>query len=140
VSKITFTKTPDDMDKIVSREALQTEYGGSDPWQYEYVEPVPGENDRMKDDETRNRIQLEHDELAREFTVRTARWTNEEAGTAKAEEASAARNELAARLYEKYWELDPYIRARTYYDRVGAVDAKGAVNYAFIGRVGNGKA
>jgi len=34
-------------------------------------------------------------------------------------ESAKKRNELAIKLRDDYWNLDPYLRARSFYDRVG---------------------
>lgn len=83
----------------------------------------------MQEDEKRTQIQEERDDLARQFDQTTIEWM---ALDPKSEEAKAKANtrlELAKRLRENYWKIDPYIRARTYYHRAGVVGAAGEVNF-----------
>ena len=39
------------------------------------------------------------------------------------------RNELAIQLRDDYWRLDPYIRARSYYDRCGLINPGGKLQF-----------
>jgi len=37
------------------------------------------------------------------------------------------REQLASQLLDSYWQVDPYIRARSFYDRIGVLQAQGKV-------------
>ena len=39
------------------------------------------------------------------------------------------RDEIAAKLRKNYWQLDPYIRARAFYDRTGMIKPGGSIEY-----------
>ncbi|KAI3318854.1 CRAL/TRIO domain-containing protein [Xylariaceae sp. AK1471] len=117
-SKINFTRKSADLLRFISEENLQTSYGGKDSWEYEYIEPVPGENKRFDEVEKKAEIQGERDELVREFELQTVEWASKESD---AKDKASRRNELADQLSGNYWKLDPYIRARTYFHRVGMV-------------------
>jgi hypothetical protein len=43
------------------------------------------------------------------------------------------RESIAAQLRNDYWVLDPYLRARSFYDRVGIIKPGGAVDYYATG-------
>lgn len=62
------------------------------------------------------------------FEEATKRWI---AG----EDASADRDAIANELNENYWKLDPYIRARTLYDRIGAIGERGGFVYPKVEEV-----
>ncbi|KAI1823760.1 CRAL-TRIO domain-containing protein [Xylaria intraflava] len=113
-SKIHFTKKPADLLPFVAAENLQTRYGGEDPWEYAYVEPVAGENARLDDIETRARIEREREGIVREFELETLAWATGRGDAAR-------RSDVALRLRENYRRLDPYVRARTLYHRMGLV-------------------
>jgi hypothetical protein len=39
------------------------------------------------------------------------------------------RDTLAEQLRSNYWKLDPYVRARTLYDRIGLIEESGKLNF-----------
>lgn len=99
------------------------ELEGDEQFEWTYVEPVPGENDIMKDTATRDKIQEEREGMVRRFEESTRKWVAGEDG------AGAERDAIASEMNENYWSLDPYVRARTVYDRVGAIGPKGGFVY-----------
>ncbi|KAI0863421.1 CRAL/TRIO domain-containing protein [Xylaria cubensis] len=118
-SKINFTRKPADLLQFISEENLHTSFGGKDTWEYEYIEPVKGENAKLEEAEKRTPIQQERNELIGEFELETAEWACLAADSATGKEKALRRTELVQQLSENYWKLDPYIRARTYYHRLG---------------------
>ncbi|KAI1309566.1 CRAL/TRIO domain-containing protein [Xylaria venustula] len=120
-SKINFTRKSSDLLKFISQENLQTSYGGKDTWEYEYVEPVEGENARLYESEKKAEIQNERNELIGDFELRTVEWVSSEAESSAEKEKESLRTEAADHLTKNYWKLDPYIRARTYFHRLGMV-------------------
>lgn len=127
-SKIHFTRTPSDLEKFIPRSQIVKELEGDEEYEYKYVEPVPGENDIMKDIDARDSIQAERDLMVQRFEDATKRWI---AG----ENVGAERNQVAKELNENYWELDPYIRARTIYDRTGVIGERGGFVYPKVEEV-----
>jgi hypothetical protein len=121
-SKIHFTRSIADLEKFIPKSQIVKELEGEDPFEYKYVEPVPGENDIMKDTEARDKIVEDRDSFVLRFEDATKRWI---AG----EDTAAERNAVAKDLNENYWKLDPYIRARTFYDRTGAIGERGGFVY-----------
>lgn len=115
-----FTSTAADLAEFIDADKISKELGGDEDWEYHYIEPVEGENNLMKDTAARDQIQAARDELVKQFEAVTIEWIK----PTKSEEAQAIkakRTDLAAQLRENYWKLDPYIRARSLYDRVGMV-------------------
>lgn len=76
----------------------------------------------MKDTETRDRLLKERQAVADEFEAETLRWIKNPEGE-EGKKIKARREELAAQLRTGYWKLDPYVRARSLYDRTGALQA-----------------
>ncbi|KAH8151619.1 uncharacterized protein LAJ45_04241 [Morchella importuna] len=112
-SKIHFTKSVEDMEAYIPRSNILKELGGDDDWSYSYVEPVPGENDAMvKGAEVREVLLRKREGQVREFEQLTKKWVEGELN-------GGARARVAEELRRGYWELDPYLRARTVYDRTG---------------------
>jgi hypothetical protein len=115
-SKIHFARTFDDMTQFIDRDVLWKELGGPVDWEYKYLEPVPGEDDLLKDIETRERLLEARAKIVREYEDATWTWIY-----STSSEARNARHEVAKRLREDYVGLDPYLRARTVYDRVNYI-------------------
>ncbi|ETS75777.1 hypothetical protein PFICI_12721 [Pestalotiopsis fici W106-1] len=128
-SKINFTRRTGDLLKFIPEENLQTDYGGGDAWDYEYVEPEASEDERLKDIEKRDEIQKERDELIQAFEKETAQWASISTDDPSMSEKQSNRKDVADQIRQNYWKLDPYIRARTYHQRVGIVDKEGNVDF-----------
>ncbi|KAJ8125772.1 hypothetical protein O1611_g7868 [Lasiodiplodia mahajangana] len=118
-SKINFTRSSADLLRFISEENLQTCFGGNDAWEYEYVEPVEGENAKLDDEEKKAEIEREREKLIREFELETIEWASLPTDRSSGEEKPSRRIEIVDQLSENYWRLDPYIRARTYFHRIG---------------------
>ncbi|KAK4251301.1 CRAL-TRIO domain-containing protein [Corynascus novoguineensis] len=127
-SKINFTSSSADLARFIAPEDLQTCYGGKDSWEYRYIEPVEGENDRLESEKKAD-VEAERDELVRRFEKLSVEWAGLEGGSAEAKGKFEERRTLANQLSDGYWKLDPYIRARTYYDRAGVLSSTGVVDY-----------
>lgn len=101
--------------------------GGEHDWTYSYVEPSADENAPMQDTKTRDELVAARDEIVRQYEEATAAWvsgTAEDVAACKKERA-----ELAEKLRENYWKLDPHVRARTLYDRTGEMGKQGELNF-----------
>ncbi len=127
-SKVHFTNNVKDLEEFIARDKIPDEMDGTSGWAYEYIEPVPGENDRMKDTETRDKLIQEREALYEEFENKTVEWIHED-DAAKRTAIKSQRNVIAQKLREQYWRLDPYIRSRTLYDRIGVIKPDGKLNY-----------
>ena len=99
------------LDPVVSAKVHFTnnvkELEGEEDWHFKFDEPVPGENDRMKDTATRDRLLAERDVDVKRFEELTAQWL--EAGGSNgspevAAEVRVKRDEVAGRLRTGYWE------------------------------------
>lgn len=101
---------------------------GKSGWAYNYIEPVAGENDKMKDTQTRDKLTKEREGLYAEYESKTIEWLGE-ADPAKRTAINGQRTAIAQKLKEQYWQLDPYVRARTLYDRMGVIQPGGKLNY-----------
>lgn len=127
-SKVHFTNNVKDMEQFISRDQIIKELDGDEDWEYKYQEPEPGENDKMKDTATRDKLLAEREHLYKAFDEASARWflsTDDE----QAKAMRAKREDIATKLRENYWRLDPYIRARSLYDRTGMLQTGGIVDF-----------
>ena len=122
-SKVHFTKTVEELEAFVEKSHIIKELGGDDPWAYEYVEPRPGENEQMNDNATKERLTVERAGIVKEFEYVTQQWIKEPRAV------ELKRGALAERLRSGYWQLDPYIRARSLYDRIGVIHEGGKIQH-----------
>ncbi|KAK0101521.1 hypothetical protein ONS95_006688 [Cadophora gregata] len=139
-SKVQFTNNNDEMEQFVPKSQIIKELGGEEDWEYHYPEPLPGENDLMKDTATRDRLLQEREVLVNDYEKATLDWIN---GSRDMEAVKTRRHELANSLRDDYWRLDPYVRARSIYDRVGLIQKGGKLQFypskeAIATSLGNG--
>lgn len=126
-SKIKFTNNLQDVSKYIDLERVPKELGGPDPFEYEYPEPVAGENDAMKNVQRRDELEAERKRLAHEYEEAVTQWAMLPVGDAQAWDANRARrDEVAGKLRDNYWLLDPFVRARSLYDRLGLLPGSGS--------------
>ena len=125
-SKVHFTRNVEDLAEFVERSQIIKELGGDDPWTYQYVEPSAGENKLLSDGVTRQRLLDERATVVKDYEATTQKWIHD---PISADALQQRRSELSERLRTGYWELDPYLRARTLYDRTGVLREGGQVQY-----------
>lgn len=121
-AKVHFTNGVDDLQEFIPKSHIIKELGGEEDFEYRYVEPRPGENDALNDQAPRQElIQARNQEVA-EYEQKTFEWIH-------GQDTKAQRDEVAQRLRNNYWKLDPYIRARSLYDRTGMIAKDGKLNF-----------
>lgn len=126
--KVHFTSDVHDLEKFIPKSQIIKELDGDEDWEYRYVEPVPGENDTMKEEAPRKELEAERDAEVKEYQKRTFEWIAQGTGP-EADKIKETRNALARNLNQNYWKLDKYVRARTYYDRTGMISPDGKINF-----------
>jgi hypothetical protein len=127
--KVHFAKNIDELEKFVPRKQIPTELGGDEKWTYEFPEPVPGENDKMKDTATREVLEGERAEIVQKYETTVLEWVHEGEKGQGLEERRKERDTVAESLRQNYWKLDPYVRARTLYDRIGLLHDGGQLAF-----------
>ncbi|KAI2635584.1 phosphatidylinositol transfer protein CSR1 [Hypomontagnella submonticulosa] len=127
-AKVNFTNTLSDLEEFIATNRIPTELEGSSGYTYEYKEPIPGENAKMKDIETKEKLLREREELYEEYESKTVEWIGEP-DAAKRSILHSERDAVAKKLREQYWRLDPYLRSRSVYDRIGVILPGGKLNY-----------
>jgi len=125
-SKVHFTNSTEEIEEYVPKSQIIKELDGAEDWTYKYIEPVPGENDMMKDTETRDKLLLAREDIVKDYEKATLDWIHESGDAAAIKKK---RHELANSLKKDYWRLDPYIRARSFYDRSGMINAGGMLQF-----------
>ena len=125
-SKIHFTKHVEGLEEFVPKDHIPKELGGDDHFVYLYPEPVSGENDKMKDETTKNRLLEERVVNVKNFEAVTREWMK---GPTTDNKLVQERNNIVDQLRKSYWQLDPYVRARSQYDRNGMIQEGGEIEY-----------
>lgn len=130
-AKIHFTKNREDLEKFISPNQIMKELGGAEDWEYEYVEVKEGENNKMEDTATRDKLISERQELAKEIQAITIEWIRAsfKQETEAAATAKEKRDGLVEQLRKQYWVLDPYIRTRSLYDRLNIIKGDGKIEF-----------
>ncbi|OOQ84760.1 CRAL/TRIO domain protein [Penicillium brasilianum] len=124
-SKVHFINGAKDLEKLVPKSQILKEIGGEEDWDYEYIEPLPQENDRLKDTATRDLILGERKCLGDELFRVTVNWISQ----SDVESSLVRRDEVIKSLRENYWKLDPYVRARSILDRTGVIKEGGRIDF-----------
>jgi hypothetical protein len=125
-AKVHFTNNKNELQEFIEPGRILKELGGDEDWEYKYVEPIAGENDLMKDNEARENLLGAREKLVKEYEDATVQWI-QKSGDSK--DVSGKRDTLATQLRESYWKLDPYLRARSLYDRQGILQGIGATKW-----------
>ncbi|CZT18666.1 related to CRAL/TRIO domain protein [Ramularia collo-cygni] len=123
-SKVHFVSNVDDLQQFIPRDKIMKELGGDEDFVYSYQEPAEGSNedaDLAKTSE-RDSILAERTELVKSYESETVKWM-------QGEDLGEGRMRLAQRLAENYWKLDPYIRAKSLYDRQGVLGKNGELDF-----------
>ncbi|KYK56674.1 CRAL/TRIO domain protein [Drechmeria coniospora] len=127
-AKVHFTNNRAGLEKFIAANQIIKDLGGDEDWEFTYVEPREGENDAMMDTNTRDRLLKGRAELYKEFEAATQKWI-QAPDSQEGKEAAAERPKLAEKLRVDYWTLDPYVRSRSLYDRIGNILPGGGVNW-----------
>ncbi len=128
-NKVHFTNNAKEMEAFIPLKHIPKDLEGDEDWTYQYVEPSPGENAAMQDTATRDRLLAARAELYKEYEAATLEWIRAGDDAEKTAAVKARRNEIAERLRVDYWNVDPYLRARSYYDRIGVLLPGGKLDW-----------
>jgi len=127
--KVHFTNDMKELEEYIDENNIVKELGGPGQWEYRYQEPQQYENKVMQDHEVSQRLQAQRQELAKKYEEVVLEWVGEgvptEGAGKSADELRKRRDEIALQLRDNYWELDPYVRARSVYDRTGELKTPG---------------
>lgn len=128
-AKVHFTNDLRDLEEYIPRDHIIKELGGPENWEYKYIEPSPDENAQMQDTERRDRLLAAREETAQEYQRLTQEWIAAASSGESTDEIKSKRDGLARSLKQGYWELDPFLRARSWYDRTGTVQGDGKIDF-----------
>ena len=125
--KVHFCDKVDDLEKFIEKSRIPKECGGNDPYEYKYLDPIVGENSVMKEVEKREALKKDREQMIDRYEDSVLRWISKEIPDAK--QALEQRNTIAVELRDNYWALDPFVRAKTIYDRLGVLGAAGSLEF-----------
>ncbi|KAG0207660.1 hypothetical protein BGX28_001178 [Mortierella sp. GBA30] len=119
-SKIKFTYKNQELLDLIPAEHLPDSFQGAglDKYTYQYLEPVPGENDSMKDVATKATLIAERDALSVKYEAKTREWIRLDEGKDGA--VTQEREDIVTELHQQYYKMEPYIRARNQFHRMDA--------------------
>ena len=129
--KVHFTKNVDDLEEFISRDQILKELEGNENWEYKYPEFRDGENKAMDDTAKRDELISQRQEMARGLESATMEWIAacKQGDKNAISDAKEKRAEIIEKLGKQYWELDPYLRARSLYDRDNIIQPGGKIDY-----------
>ncbi|KAE8133545.1 CRAL-TRIO domain-containing protein [Aspergillus pseudotamarii] len=130
-AKVHFVNSVEDLEQFIDRSQIVKELGGAEDWTYEYVEPEQDENAQLQDTTTRDSIMAQHQQIGEELFEATSMWLSakDKGNLGDASQQKDRRANIAIRLRENYWKLDPYVRSRTLLDRIGVIKAHGNIDF-----------
>lgn len=117
-AKISFTRSHDDMLEFISEDFIPKDLSGSREYEYEYIEPKDGEDSMMDDATTKQKLLDERTNLLDEYEKSLISWIQAENDDERAKHASV-KLAVCEKLRLNYWQIDPYIRVRSPFDRAG---------------------
>lgn len=121
-SKVHFCSDVKELSEYIPNSRILKELGGDEAWDYTFVEPIEGEDAKMADTDTRSKFELQRQGMVDEYEKETLAW-------AKGDGKGDGRTKIAESLRDNYWKLDPYIRARSLYDRIGLIGQGGRLDF-----------
>ncbi|CCF59351.1 hypothetical protein KAFR_0G03190 [Kazachstania africana CBS 2517] len=116
-SKISFTKTVDDLLEHVDLENIPQSLGGQSKISLDGIFEKPDESydEKMQDHETLDILLVKRKELIENFLEITRKWIESD-GDDESAQLLKERIEAGRKLTRNYIDLDPYIRSRSLYD------------------------
>lgn len=113
VEKVKFV-TLKELPEFIDPSQLPESLGGTLPPNFRYIAPTPEENVKLTDAKGRLDAEVLFKDTTVEFEAETRKWCITKSN-------SSSRDEAAKKLRAAYAHLDPYIRARTIYHRLGVI-------------------
>lgn len=112
----------------MAKSQVPKELGGDENWEYHYLEPLDNENSTMQDITTRDKLLVERESIVKQYEELTLQWI-EKSKDPDVSTIKEKRHKLAGDLKDDYWKLDPYVRARSLYDRYGVIQKGGVLQF-----------
>ncbi|KAJ2785753.1 hypothetical protein GGI15_001813 [Coemansia interrupta] len=125
--KIVMTRNAAELAAYIDPEMIVAEVGGTKQFSYTYVPPTAEENAHMADAEARGRAEAEYVVAVDRYEKLTREW----AAADSTHDDAAVEDRAGARetLRQAAIALDPYVRARTLYHRLGFIKPSHLVEF-----------
>lgn len=147
--KVMFVKDAKALSEFVDLKYLPPEMGGTQDFEYQYIEPVAGENEKQKATAARDEVMKQQQLIIDEYEKAGREWAEllllehaqatpgsgvnaavmagaREKTTAKTvEQAEKDKRDTVTKMRVNYWKLDPYVRGRTLLERSGMLGPDG---------------
>ncbi|EPS38492.1 hypothetical protein H072_7762 [Dactylellina haptotyla CBS 200.50] len=125
----------DDLSRFIDQSNIPRFLGGDEDWRYVYHEPVSSENAVIREPSRhelhhKRRLDATRWEIVQEYEENTLQWVKRESDCKyEVMDLKDGRRLLREDLRANYWALDRFIRARTYYDRIGMLNRDGGLSF-----------
>ncbi|KAJ2609208.1 phosphatidylinositol transfer protein csr1 [Coemansia sp. RSA 1365] len=131
-SKIVMVKNPSDLSPYIDPEHLISEIGGHKQFEYKYKLPSSTENKLMADTKAREAVEADFVHAVNEYEATTRKLLESVAGNSDEAILSLdafGRDKARDVLRKSTIALDPYVRARTLYHRLGVISPDHTVSF-----------
>ena len=81
--KIAFASTAKEMQEFIDPKHLEKDFGGTSSWRYKFKDPVDGENDHMKDEDTKKKRMKDMQDVISHYSEATQKWIDGDSGAGK---------------------------------------------------------
>ena len=118
-NKINFCNKSDELD-VVPQYICEDTIGGDQVDVVKWVEPQPGEKEGLdRNDPKRQEMWKSYRDISRDYEEVTKKWIISDG---QDDRLNAERDQQSKRLRLKYIELEPFLRARSMYQRAGIIN------------------
>ncbi|PWY97904.1 hypothetical protein BCV70DRAFT_42950 [Testicularia cyperi] len=128
--KIKFSSKAGDLADYVPLSKLRKGMGGTMDWEWDYIEPQPGENDIQNDKKSRDKVLAEHKKLTDEFEEVTRKWIQSSSDDDD-KDSSYRREVLGKQIRLKVYQMSPFVRAKNVYQRSGILKDDGSFTWEY---------
>lgn len=120
-SKITFTRTPEELARFIPLQFIEKEHGGTSDFEYKYIRPVPEDSIKTQDKEALDQYQRQFEELSGKFIDATIEWIRSNDKESN-ERTQKLKNQISDEMIDLYWKYDENLRSRSILDKNGVLD------------------
>lgn len=128
-AKVQFIKKSDDAAQVIPPDRFIADLGGEAHYAFHYPHPQPGDDPQSQDTQTYIALRAKRDEAWIAFATATREWCT--AAGAEDRALLSRRRLFAKKIRAAHWDLEPYYRPKTSFDRMGVTDRRGLVTWLY---------